>query len=40
MLKRLVAEHHTLYQYNLDGASNHWIGFAQTETVSGSGLSC
>lgn len=27
-------EHHTLYQYNLQGASNHWIGFVQTETVS------
>ncbi|KZP16290.1 glycoside hydrolase family 55 protein [Athelia psychrophila] len=25
-------EHHTLYQYNLQGAANHWIGFAQTET--------
>lgn len=27
-----AAEHHTLYQYNLVGASDHWIGFAQTET--------
>ncbi|KAF7974441.1 hypothetical protein HWV62_12174 [Athelia sp. TMB] len=26
------AEHHTLYQYNLVGASDHWIGLAQTET--------
>lgn len=29
-----IAEHCALYQYNLHGAQNHWIGFAQTETVS------
>jgi len=27
-----ASEHHTLYQYNLVGAKDHWIGFAQTET--------
>jgi len=26
------SEHSALYQYNLAGAQNHWIGFAQTET--------
>ncbi|EIW85955.1 glycoside hydrolase family 55 protein [Coniophora puteana RWD-64-598 SS2] len=26
------SEHAALYQYNLVGAKNHWIGFAQTET--------
>ena len=29
-----LAEHATLYQYNLANAQNHWIGFVQTETVS------
>jgi hypothetical protein len=28
-----LAEHHVLYQYNLVGAKDHWIGFAQTEAV-------
>ncbi|KDQ52486.1 glycoside hydrolase family 55 protein [Jaapia argillacea MUCL 33604] len=27
-----TSEHHTLYQYSLVGAANHYIGFAQTET--------
>ncbi|GBE82055.1 Glucan 1,3-beta-glucosidase [Sparassis crispa] len=27
-----TSEHHTLYQYNLAGAQNHYIGLAQTET--------
>ncbi|KAI6165441.1 glycoside hydrolase family 55 protein [Pisolithus thermaeus] len=27
-----TAEHAALYQYNLNGAESHWIGFAQTET--------
>ncbi|KAF8130464.1 exo-beta-1,3-glucanase [Mycena galopus ATCC 62051] len=27
-----AAEHHTLYQYNLVGAQNHYIGLMQTET--------
>lgn len=27
------AEHHVLYQYNLVGASNHYLGLIQTETV-------
>ncbi|KAJ7771682.1 exo-beta-1,3-glucanase [Mycena metata] len=26
------AEHHTLYQYNLAGAANHYMGLIQTET--------
>ncbi|KAJ7184278.1 exo-beta-1,3-glucanase [Mycena filopes] len=26
------AEHHSLYQYNLQSASNHWMGLIQTET--------
>ncbi|KAK7449661.1 hypothetical protein VKT23_013135 [Stygiomarasmius scandens] len=26
------SEHHTIYQYNLVNAKNHYIGFAQTET--------
>ncbi|KIJ60526.1 glycoside hydrolase family 55 protein, partial [Hydnomerulius pinastri MD-312] len=29
-----TAEHAALYQYSLHNAQNHWIGFAQTETVS------
>ena len=29
----MSAEHATLYQYNLVNAQNHYIGFAQTETV-------
>lgn len=29
----ILAEHHTLYEYNLVGAKNHYIGLAQTETV-------
>ncbi|GJJ08010.1 hypothetical protein Clacol_002217 [Clathrus columnatus] len=28
-----TAEHHVLYQYNLAGASNHYLGLIQTETV-------
>jgi hypothetical protein len=28
-----LAEHAALYQYNLVNAQNHYIGFAQTETV-------
>ncbi|THV07944.1 glycoside hydrolase family 55 protein [Dendrothele bispora CBS 962.96] len=27
-----TSEHHTIYQYNLVNAKNHYIGFAQTET--------
>ncbi|CCL99324.1 uncharacterized protein FIBRA_01342 [Fibroporia radiculosa] len=27
-----TAEHHTLYQYNLAGAQNHYMGLIQTET--------
>ncbi|EGN92975.1 glycoside hydrolase family 55 protein [Serpula lacrymans var. lacrymans S7.3] len=27
-----TSEHAALYQYNLAGAQDHWIGFAQTET--------
>ena len=30
----IAAEHHVLYQYNLVGASNHYMGLIQTETVS------
>lgn len=29
----MIAEHHTLYQYNLENAQNHYIGLMQTETV-------
>lgn len=29
-----AAEHHALYQYNLAGAANHYLGLPQTETVS------
>lgn len=29
-----AAEHHTLYQYSLAGAQNHYMGLIQTETVS------
>lgn len=29
----MTAEHAALYQYNLVNAQNHYIGFAQTETV-------
>ena len=29
----MAAEHASLYQYNLANAQNHYIGFAQTETV-------
>ena len=28
-----TAEHHTLYQYNLVGAKEHYMGLIQTETV-------
>jgi hypothetical protein len=28
-----LAEHASLYQYSLVNAQNHYIGFAQTETV-------
>lgn len=28
-----LAEHAALYQYSLVNAQNHYIGFAQTETV-------
>lgn len=28
-----ASEHHVFYQYSLVGASNHYIGLAQTETV-------
>jgi glucan 1,3-beta-glucosidase len=31
----MPAEHAVLYQYNLVNAQNHYIGFAQTETVGG-----
>jgi hypothetical protein len=27
------SEHHTLYQYSLVGAQNHYMGLIQTETV-------
>ncbi|KAI0062874.1 exo-beta-1,3-glucanase [Artomyces pyxidatus] len=27
-----IAEHHVLYQYNIAGASNHYLGLIQTET--------
>ena len=30
----LASEHHINYQYFLKGAANHYIGLAQTETVS------
>ena len=30
-----LAEHHVLYQYNLAGARDHYIGLMQTETVCG-----
>src|ERR1700723_123432 len=29
-----ASEHHTMYQYSLVGAKDHWMGFIQTETVS------
>lgn len=29
-----ASEHHVMYQYALINAKNHYIGFAQTETVS------
>ena len=29
-----AVEHHVSYQYYLKGAANHYIGLAQTETVS------
>jgi hypothetical protein len=29
-----IAEHHVLYQYNVANAADHYIGLAQTETVS------
>ena len=28
-----AVEHHTLYQYNLNNAANHYLGLIQTETV-------
>ena len=28
-----IAEHHVLYQYNLVGARDHYIGLMQTETA-------
>lgn len=28
-----AAEHHTLYQYRLANAANHYMGLIQTETV-------
>lgn len=30
----MSAEHSILYQYNLVGAQNHFMGLIQTETVS------
>lgn len=36
---RVLAEHHVLYQYNLAGAQNHYMGLIQTETVGLPGLS-
>jgi hypothetical protein len=30
----ISAEHHTLYNYQLVGANNHYIGLLQVETVS------
>lgn len=30
----ISAEHHTLYEYSLVNAQNHWLGVIQTETVS------
>ncbi|CAK5279354.1 unnamed protein product [Mycena citricolor] len=38
-----AAEHHTLYQFNLVGAKNHYMGLLQTETVCAHGermMSC
>jgi hypothetical protein len=29
-----ASEHHTMYEYSLVGAKDHWMGFIQTETVS------
>ena len=29
-----ASEHHVIYQYNLNNASNHYMGLIQTETVS------
>lgn len=29
-----ASEHHTMYQYSLIGAKNHYLGLIQTETVS------
>lgn len=31
----LIAEHHTLYQYSLVSAQDHYMGLIQTETVCG-----
>ena len=31
-----LAEHHVLYQYNLVGAKDHYMGLIQTETVRAS----
>jgi hypothetical protein len=35
-----LAEHHVLYQYNLAGARDHYIGLMQTETVNHRILPC
>jgi hypothetical protein len=29
-----ASEHHTMYEYSLVGAKDHWMGFIQTETVN------
>ncbi len=33
VLISFAAEHHTLYQYRLANAANHYMGLIQTETV-------
>ena len=37
-----ASEHHVIYQYNLHGAKNHYLGLIQTESVRGlsSTVSC
>jgi hypothetical protein len=34
------AEHHALYQYNLAGAANHYLGLPQSETVNAQQYCC
>jgi len=35
-----AAEHHVIYQYNLVGAKNHYLGLIQTESVCFSVTAC